>query len=161
MAEHQEHLPTVLQILRKHGLCVNLSKCDIAKTEVRFLSYIINQHGIKPPTDRIEAIVNYTRSDTIMQLAVDLAQFKQEQEADPELEQLLHSDSSLKLQRVRYDDNTSIYCDVSTGMTTALKYHSINPVLSGRTKNIFASDFQIRDDITGGGELWRPSGALY
>jgi len=46
---------------------------------------------------------------------VDLAQFKQAQEADPELEQLLHSSTSLKLQRVRYDEDISIYCDISTG----------------------------------------------
>jgi len=37
--QHEEHLRNVLQIV----LCVNVDKCQHCKSEVRFLSYIINQ----------------------------------------------------------------------------------------------------------------------
>ncbi|KAL7731436.1 hypothetical protein ACLKA6_010591 [Drosophila palustris] len=66
--EHEQHLRTVLEILRKHGLCINLSKCQLAQSEIQFLSYVINEHGIRPPTKRVEAIQNYERPATINQL---------------------------------------------------------------------------------------------
>lgn len=68
MEEHEQHLRTVLNILRKHGLCINLSKCQLAQSEIQFLSYVINEHGIRPPTKRVEAIQNYERPATINQL---------------------------------------------------------------------------------------------
>lgn len=66
--EHEQHLRTVFNILQHNGLCINVSKCQLAKQEVRFLSYIVSKCGIKPPTDRIDAILSYTRPDTICEL---------------------------------------------------------------------------------------------
>jgi len=37
--QHEEHLRNVLQIV----LCVNVDKCQHGKSEVRFLSYVINE----------------------------------------------------------------------------------------------------------------------
>jgi cleavage and polyadenylation specificity factor subunit 1 len=58
----------VLSVLQKHGLSINLSKCQLAQTQVNFLSYTINEHGIKPPSFRINVILNYDRPETISQL---------------------------------------------------------------------------------------------
>jgi len=46
--EHEKHIRVVLEILRSHGLRVSLRKYQVAQAEVQFLSYFINEHGIKP-----------------------------------------------------------------------------------------------------------------
>jgi len=68
IGEHEEHLRALLQVLQTHGLSINLTKCQFAQSQVHFLSYTINVFGIKPPTDRIDAILNYARPETISQL---------------------------------------------------------------------------------------------
>jgi len=57
-----------MQILRNHGHCIILSKCQLAQQEVQFLSYLINENGIKAPTTRIKAIQKNERPSTINQL---------------------------------------------------------------------------------------------
>jgi len=68
IAEHEELLWAVLQVLQNHGLSINLTKCRLAQSQVNFLSYTINDFGIKPPTERIDAILNYAHPETISQL---------------------------------------------------------------------------------------------
>jgi len=50
-----------------------------------------------------------------MPTVIKLSQIEEEQASDPELVHLLKGTTSLKLQRVRFDDNISLYCDVYTG----------------------------------------------
>jgi len=50
-----------------------------------------------------------------MPTVIKLSQIEEEQASDPELVHLLKGPTSLKLQRVRFDVNISLYCDVSTG----------------------------------------------
>jgi len=57
-----------LQVLQKNGLSINLTKCQFAQSQVNFRSYTINEFGIKPPTERIDAILNNARPETISQL---------------------------------------------------------------------------------------------
>jgi len=47
-----------------------------------------------------------------MPTVIKLSQIEEEQASDPELVHLLKGTTSLKLQRVRFDDNISLYCDV-------------------------------------------------
>lgn len=66
--QHREHLRIVFEILRRYGLIINPNKCHFGVPEVRFLGYVINANGCSPPTDRIEAIKNYKKPETICEL---------------------------------------------------------------------------------------------
>ena len=57
--EHEQHLKTVLQILRDKQLFAKLSKCDFWLKEVTFLGYIVSVEGIRVDPTEIEAIVNW------------------------------------------------------------------------------------------------------
>ena len=66
--QHEEHLRTVFQRLREHGLSINVAKCVMGVNEVHYLGYTINEHGIKPNNDRVKAIIDYPQPDTIADL---------------------------------------------------------------------------------------------
>ena len=56
--EHEQHLRTMLQILREKKLFAKLSKCDFWLKEVSFLGHIVSIEGIKVEPAKIEAIMN-------------------------------------------------------------------------------------------------------
>lgn len=66
--EHRRHLHTLLQRLDKYGITINPSKCVLGKPEVIFLGYSVSQYGIKPPRQKIQAIVDYPKPSTIEEL---------------------------------------------------------------------------------------------
>lgn len=63
--EHEEHLRTVMSILRKYGLSINVNKCQFGQPEVSFLSYVINKDGIRPSDSHIKAIAEFKKPETI------------------------------------------------------------------------------------------------
>ena len=63
--KHLQHLCIIFEKLRQHGLTINANKCVFGHPEVQFLGYSINQHGIAPPTERISAVSNYPKPQTI------------------------------------------------------------------------------------------------
>lgn len=66
--EHERHLREIFNRLRHYGLTINVSKCHFGQHEVQFLGYVINGSGCRPPTDRVTAIMNYTKPETICEL---------------------------------------------------------------------------------------------
>ena len=58
-AEHYELLERVLQRLTDTGLKAKKSKCHFFKEELNYLGHIINRHGIKPDTTKVEAVRNW------------------------------------------------------------------------------------------------------
>lgn len=66
--EHKHHLKIVFERLQKNGLTINLNKCALGKTELIFLGYTISADGYKPPKERINAIVDYPKPETIVDL---------------------------------------------------------------------------------------------
>nr|CAH8845942.1 unnamed protein product [Trichobilharzia regenti]CAH8864580.1 unnamed protein product [Trichobilharzia regenti] len=58
-ATHQLHLQTVFQRLVTHSLTLNLPKCQIGVTSLKFLGHRIDKDGIYPLPDRVEAIQNF------------------------------------------------------------------------------------------------------
>lgn len=66
--EHLNHLRQVFNRLRRHRLTINVSKCVFIKPEVVFLSYNISQQGYQPTADRVQAIIDYQKSETIIDL---------------------------------------------------------------------------------------------
>ncbi|KAG7197638.1 hypothetical protein KM043_016463 [Ampulex compressa] len=66
--EHQQHLRMVLSRLQANGLKINPNKCVVGKPELVFLGYTINKDEVKPPSERIQAILNYPKPENIVDL---------------------------------------------------------------------------------------------
>ncbi|KAJ0442122.1 putative nucleotidyltransferase, Ribonuclease H [Helianthus annuus] len=57
-AEHEQHLRTILELLKKEQLYAKFSKCEFWIREVQFLGHVLNENGIHVDPARIEAIKN-------------------------------------------------------------------------------------------------------
>lgn len=66
--EHIEHLKQVLQVLHDHNLTINVSKCVFGVKELSFLGYLVSERGIEPLPDRIKALQEYKRPNTVEEL---------------------------------------------------------------------------------------------
>ena len=66
--EHLQHFQTVLEVLAKAKLSLNIDKCKFAQEEVNFLGFTVNRIGFRPPSEKVEAIVNFQRPADIMGL---------------------------------------------------------------------------------------------
>lgn len=43
----------------KSHLQFRLDKCYFAQTEIKYLGYCVNEHGIRPSDENIESVLNY------------------------------------------------------------------------------------------------------
>ncbi|GJW01315.1 putative nucleotidyltransferase, ribonuclease H [Tanacetum coccineum] len=59
--EHEEHLRTVLQILRQEKLYAKFSKCEFWLSKVAFLGHIVSAEGITMDPAKVEAITKWPR----------------------------------------------------------------------------------------------------
>lgn len=66
-----------LQRLSEFGLRLNLEKCSFGVAELEFLGHIVNAKGIRPTAERVEAIANYRKPTTVVELRrfLDLVNF--------------------------------------------------------------------------------------
>ncbi|GFX21415.1 uncharacterized protein K02A2.6 [Trichonephila clavipes] len=71
--EHLDHLHQIFSRLRDYGLKLNSDKCVLGKASVKFLGCLITAEGVKPLPDKVEAIINFPKPDTISQLRHFLA----------------------------------------------------------------------------------------
>ncbi|GKB23203.1 putative reverse transcriptase domain-containing protein [Tanacetum coccineum] len=56
--EHEEHLKTILELLKKEELYAKFSKCEFWINTVKFLGHVINSSGIHVDPAKIEAVKN-------------------------------------------------------------------------------------------------------
>ena len=56
---HEQHLRTVLQILRERQLYAKFSKCEFWMEEIAFLGHIISKDGVKPDPSKIQAVMEW------------------------------------------------------------------------------------------------------
>ena len=54
--EHDTRLLATLEQLRKYHVTLNREKCEFFKTSVRFLGHVVDQEGIKPDPEKVQAI---------------------------------------------------------------------------------------------------------
>ena len=59
LEDHYKHLRLVLQVLRDKQLYAKLSKCDFFQSEISFLGHVINQHGIKMESTKVNAVSSW------------------------------------------------------------------------------------------------------
>ncbi|GFW16646.1 transposon Tf2-8 polyprotein [Trichonephila clavipes] len=63
--EHRSHLRTIFQRLSSYGLKLNISKCVFGVTELIFLGHLITPDGIKPLSDKVQAVLDYKQPETV------------------------------------------------------------------------------------------------
>ena len=56
VSEHVGDLTNIFEILRKHKLCLNASKCSFGVGSGNFLGYMVTHRGIEVNPDQIKAI---------------------------------------------------------------------------------------------------------
>ncbi|CAB0013451.1 unnamed protein product [Nesidiocoris tenuis] len=66
--EHRQHLRTVMERFRKHGISLNPAKCAFGIPSVDFLGYHISANGTVPLPDRVNALTTSGRPKTIRSL---------------------------------------------------------------------------------------------
>ena len=66
--DHENHLRTVLQILREKQLYAKLKKCEFWLEQVGFLGHIISKEGISVDPVKIEAIQDWPRLTTVSEV---------------------------------------------------------------------------------------------
>ncbi|KAF5779194.1 putative nucleotidyltransferase, Ribonuclease H [Helianthus annuus] len=62
--EHEQHLRTILELLKKEKLYAKFSKCEFWIREVQFLGHVVNEKGIHVDPSKIEAIKNWEAPKT-------------------------------------------------------------------------------------------------
>ncbi|KAL0361722.1 UNVERIFIED_CONTAM: Retrovirus-related Pol polyprotein from transposon [Sesamum radiatum] len=57
--EHEQHLRTVLQILREKQLYAKFSKCEFWMEEIAFLGHVVSKEGVQPDPAKVKAILEW------------------------------------------------------------------------------------------------------
>lgn len=68
LEQHKAQVEAVLRKLNEVGLTLNPSKCEYAQPEIAFLGFKVNNKGILPSNERVEAILSFPQPTTIIQL---------------------------------------------------------------------------------------------
>jgi hypothetical protein len=66
--DHEEHLKTVLSILREKKLFAKLKKCEFWLKEVSFLGHVISKDGVAVDPRKIEAVTNWKRPSNVNEI---------------------------------------------------------------------------------------------
>ncbi|KAL8106071.1 hypothetical protein AgCh_029755 [Apium graveolens] len=66
--EHEEHLRTVLEILREKKLFAKFSKCEFWLEKMAFLGHIVSGRGIELDPAKVEAITNWPRPSNVTEV---------------------------------------------------------------------------------------------
>ena len=66
--EHLERMRVIFDRLRKHGLKLKPSKCDVFKTEINYLAHHVSKKGVLPSKKNLEAIAECPPPDTYMKV---------------------------------------------------------------------------------------------
>jgi len=73
--EHLNHIYQYLCIIHKVGMTLSLSKCEFAKSEVKFVGHYIGSGFQRPHPQRLEGIANMGRRQTKRELRKPLGAF--------------------------------------------------------------------------------------
>ncbi|KAG5868406.1 hypothetical protein JTB14_020948 [Gonioctena quinquepunctata] len=66
--EGLERLRRVFQVAKDYGLDIKNKKCQLLKTKIEFLGFIIDGERVQPSNDKTEAIKNYPQPTTLKQI---------------------------------------------------------------------------------------------
>ena len=66
--EHKRHLRIVCERLKEHNLLLNTKKCVLGVNEVEFLGHRISSKGISPLPEKVQAIRDFAKPNTVIEL---------------------------------------------------------------------------------------------
>lgn len=66
--EHVSRLLCVLDKLRKANLTVNFEKCKFFRSQLKYLGYVVDAHGLRTDPEKVEAIINFPTPSTRKEL---------------------------------------------------------------------------------------------
>ena len=66
--EHLERMRVIFDCLRKHGLKLKPSKCEVFKTEINYLAHHVSKKGVQPSKKNLESIAQCPPPDTYMKV---------------------------------------------------------------------------------------------
>ena len=66
--EHRRHLREVLTKLRDNGMAINVSKCVLGQTSVKYLGQEISAAGVKPLPSKLQSIIDVLKPSTKVEL---------------------------------------------------------------------------------------------
>lgn len=68
LREQIDRLDKVFHILRKHGLKLEMRKCNFFQSSVKYLGHMVNKNGISIDNDKIKCIENWKVPETVKDL---------------------------------------------------------------------------------------------
>ncbi len=68
LEQHLEHIQIVLDRLRTHNLKMKLSKCQFLAEETKYLGFVINEQGVKPDIEKVQAIRGLEPPQTVREV---------------------------------------------------------------------------------------------
>ncbi|KAL2236238.1 UNVERIFIED_CONTAM: Transposon Ty3-I Gag-Pol polyprotein, partial [Sesamum indicum] len=66
--EHEQHLRTILQILRKKQLYGKFSKCEFWMEEIAFLGHVVSREGVQPDPAKVKAILEWEPPKNVLEI---------------------------------------------------------------------------------------------
>ena len=54
-----------MSALKEHGLVVNATKCSFGRQQIEFLGHVVTSHGIWPVRERVQAVRDFQRPQTV------------------------------------------------------------------------------------------------
>nr|GEV94187.1 putative reverse transcriptase domain-containing protein [Tanacetum cinerariifolium] len=113
--DHEEHLKTILELLKNEKLYAKFSKCDFWLESVHFLGHVIDSNGVHVDPAKVEAIRNWSAPTTPTKTDQKNKKYEwgmeEEEEAFQTLKQKLCSAPILALPEGT--ENFIVYCDAS------------------------------------------------
>ena len=83
--EHNSRLTEVLTRLKKAKVTLGLSKCKFSQPSVKFLGQMVDQSGVKPDPDKVQAIADMQRPSDVSELRRFLGLVNQQSKFSPHL----------------------------------------------------------------------------
>ncbi|XP_074328102.1 uncharacterized protein LOC141666014 [Apium graveolens] len=103
--EHEEHLRTVLEILREKKMFVKFSKCEFWLEEVAFLGHIVSGRGIELDPAKVEAITNWPRPSNVTELMRKGIKFEWNDDREKSFQELKKRGSNASIATLKVEPN--------------------------------------------------------
>ena len=130
LAEHNKRLTRVLDKARSINLKLNKAKCDIAQPEIDYVGHRLSGEGLKPSSQRVEAIMkmrdpeNHAELETILGMLAYVSKFI------PRLSELSVPLRRLKIQEecVWSEQASQTFRDIKSALTSTpvLQYYDVS-----------------------------------
>ncbi|GJV50638.1 putative reverse transcriptase domain-containing protein [Tanacetum coccineum] len=109
--EHEVHLKTILDLLKKEKLYAKFSKCEFWLKKVQFLGHMVNRDGILMDPSKVESVTNWKTPESHTEISSFLGLADKQEEAFHILKEKLCNAPVLALPDGPND--FVVYCDAS------------------------------------------------